>query len=653
MAPPINSDTVREYYPSVAADGTTCFLNGSAGGEIYVSENRNGLQLEPELLEYPVSTEYHEVDPVIAPDGSFIVFGSGRPGGYSFFDLYITFRRADGSWSRPVNGGKWFNTFGYSTRVNFTADGRYCIFQSGRSTEARKGEDVESIWVERFGEADVYWVSTQFIHDLRKENLHKQWAAGKIEREYQENGLNAAVALLARLSATESDTHYFSISELLMLAGRQIEAGKTDEAGTLYEAMLSTLSEPLRIKKGYAVANILNGQAEKGVALLRELWNERPSERSATSAEPIYYQLFERERVADALTLLRFLTEEFPDSHTAHHELAEGLWKAGETDQALASCLRSLELKPGYSFAEDLLQALRHPREESEELTVPKGPYLGQKPPGTIPEVFAPGIISTAATEGGSCFAPDQSFYLFARAHSDEDGILITEQRDGAWSKPQLAAFSVGAYDWDFMLTPAGDKVFVASGRPAYRGEPPLEGHRIWVSQRTEGSWSTPRLLPSPVNTGQHDSYPSVTADGTLYFFSRRDGGFGRADVYRSVSTDESYTVVENLGPRINSEHHDLDPFIAPDESYLLFCSDRPGGYGKDDVYVAFRSDDGSWSAPINLGAEVNSAHHEYIPYVTPDGKYFFFTSNKVGNREIYWVDARVLARLEPERAEP
>lgn len=356
LASPINSDEVREYYPSVASDGTTCLL---AGGEICVSENRNGRQFEPELLEYPISTDYHEVDPVIAPDGSFIVFGSGRPGGYSFFDLYITFREDDGSWSRPLNGGKWFNTLGYSTRVNFTADGKYCIFQSGRSAGVARGENTGSIWVERYGESDVYWVSTRFIRDLRKENLHKEWAAEKIERKYRSNGLDAAVALLDRLSATERDIHYFSISELLMLCGRQVAAGKLDEADRLYESMLSSLSEPFRIRKGYAVANILNGQAEKGVALLRDLWKERPSERSATSLEPVYYQLFERERLADALTLLRFLTEEFPDSHTVHHELAEGLRKAGEIDQAVASCLRSLELKPDYQFAEDLLRELR------------------------------------------------------------------------------------------------------------------------------------------------------------------------------------------------------------------------------------------------------------------------------------------------------
>jgi WD40-like Beta Propeller Repeat len=290
---------------------------------------------------------------------------------------------------------------------------------------------------------------------------------------------------------------------------------------------------------------------------------------------------------------------------------------------------------------------------EPQGFPVLKGPYLGQEPPGMTPVVFAPGIISTDATEGASSFAHDHSFYLFARARSDQDGILITQQRDGSWSEPQLAAFSAGAHDWDFMLAPDGKTVFIASGRPASSQEASQQFHRIWVSSRTKNGWSTPRLLPPPVNTGQHDSYPSVTADGTLYFFSRRDGGLGLGDIYRSRASGGDFLEVENLGDAINTEHHEVDPYIAPDESYLIFCSDRPGGYGKDDFYITFRNADGSWIEPLNMGAKVNTAHHEYIPYVTPDGKYFFFTSNVDGDRDIYWVDAHIIEEFRANVAVP
>lgn len=280
------------------------------------------------------------------------------------------------------------------------------------------------------------------------------------------------------------------------------------------------------------------------------------------------------------------------------------------------------------------------------DFPVLKGPYLGQKRPGSIPEVFAPGIISTGATEGASSFSADGRSYFFARARSPQEGIFFMEQKDGVWSQPHLASFSAGKHDWDFMLAPDGLTVFVASGRPIRKGGSPLRNHQIWVSDRTDEGWSEPRLLPFPVNSGQHDSYPSITKKGILYFFSRRDGGLGNGDIYRARKTDGQYTEVENLREPINTEHHEVDPFIAPDESYIIFCSDKPGGSGRDDIYVSYKKDDGSWSVPVNMGSKVNSPHQEYIPYVTPDGKYFFFTSNKSGNRDIYWMDANIIEEL-------
>ena len=285
---------------------------------------------------------------------------------------------------------------------------------------------------------------------------------------------------------------------------------------------------------------------------------------------------------------------------------------------------------------------------QDSDFPVLKGSYLGQKPPGMTPEVFAPGIISTKATEGCSYFSREGGLFLFGRAGSTLNGILIMEQQEGIWSKPRLAPFSAGEHDWDFTLAPDGKTVFVASGRPISRGGVPLDNHKIWVSQRTDEGWSEPQLLPYPVNSGQHDSYPSVTEGGTLYFFSRRSGGLGQGDIYRSRQIDGQHTKIENLGRPINTMYHEVDPFVAPDESYLIFCSNRPGGYGNDDFYIVFRNDGKSWSDPINMGGKVNSPYQEYIPSVSPDGNYFFFTSNKSGDREIYWIDAKVIKDLNP-----
>ena len=283
------------------------------------------------------------------------------------------------------------------------------------------------------------------------------------------------------------------------------------------------------------------------------------------------------------------------------------------------------------------------------DVSILKGSYLGQTPPGMIPEIFAPGIISTEAAEGCSYFSKDGSLFLFVRARSDQDGIFIMEQKEGVWSKPRLASFSAGRYDWDFTLAPDGKTVLVSSGRPIQKGESQVKDYYIWMTERIGAVWSEPKLLPSPVNTGHHDSYPCVTEDGTLYFFSRRDGGMGLGDIYKSRKTNGQYTKVENLGAPVNTENHEVDPFVVPDASCMIFSSNRPGGYGKDDLYITFRKKDGSWTEPVNMGDKINSPFLEYIPSISPDGKYFFFTTNKSGNRDIYWVDAKIIERLKPD----
>jgi hypothetical protein len=127
-------------------------------------------------------------------------------------------------------------------------------------------------------------------------------------------------------------------------------------------------------------------------------------------------------------------------------------------------------------------------------------------------------------------------------------------------------------------------------------------------------------------------------------------------EIYRSRLVDGKYIEPENLGAPINTEFDEWDPYIAPDESYLVYCSMKPGGYGKDDLYISFKKEDDSWTHPINMGAEINSSGWENRPYVTLDGKFFFFTSTKpppkgvdakaAGGRDIYWVDARIITKF-------
>ncbi|MCP4728134.1 MAG: hypothetical protein GY863_24050, partial [bacterium] len=146
-----------------------------------------------------------------------------------------------------------------------------------------------------------------------------------------------------------------------------------------------------------------------------------------------------------------------------------------------------------------------------------------------------------------------------------------------------------------------------------------------------------------------YENYPAAALNGTIYYMSDRDGGFGSEDVHRSKKLGGRYGPAENLGPVINTEGRDQDPFIAPDESYLIICQEKPDGLGKYDLYISFMKDDGSWTELINMGADVNSAEYDFRPYVTPDGKYLFFTCTSDESGNIYWIDAKIIEQFRPE----
>ena len=282
-----------------------------------------------------------------------------------------------------------------------------------------------------------------------------------------------------------------------------------------------------------------------------------------------------------------------------------------------------------------------------------KGPYLGQKPPGMKAEIFAIGIISTEANEDMYGFYNDGSLFLFERStpNFEKDWIYIpvyrTEIKEGVWTKPQKSNITGKPWFYEYSEAPEGTKIFFA-WRKNLDGSGPKSDIDLWRTIKVSKGWAPPERLGPPVNTDRFDSWPSLSENETLYFFSSRPGGFGKTDLYRSVPHNGAYTEVENLVYMINTKFNDLDPYIAPDESYILWCSDRLGGFGKNDLYISYRKQDGTWSIAKNMGDKINSAANDTRPYVTTDGKYLFFNSNKPGNRDIYWVSTKIIEKLKP-----
>jgi hypothetical protein len=181
--------------------------------------------------------------------------------------------------------------------------------------------------------------------------------------------------------------------------------------------------------------------------------------------------------------------------------------------------------------------------------------------------------------------------------------------------------------------------------------EAPLD---IWVTRYRDGRWTTAEVVPAPISTDASESYPTVAADGSLYFSSNRPGGHGGSDIYRAPRrADGSFDAPVNLGSPPNSSEGEGDTFVSPDQSYLIFSANRAGGFGRSDLHVSFRAADGRWGPAINLGSAINTADTDFCPMVTPDGKYLFFSRTYGGgswatttDADVFWVDIAVVDRL-------
>ncbi len=279
------------------------------------------------------------------------------------------------------------------------------------------------------------------------------------------------------------------------------------------------------------------------------------------------------------------------------------------------------------------------------QFPVLEGDYMGQKPPGESPELFAPGIVSSIwGLHSAAAFSPDENTVMWAPMITipgqlySTGGILMSERKNGRWTAPQFTPFS-GDKDGDVpFFAPDGKRVYFMSAQ-ALPGVPQSGKERIWYVDRTKDGWSEPKVVDAAVNDYSHHWQFSVDADQTIYFSSSVPEGLGEGDLYRAMFKDGKWQKPKNLGPPVNTEKDEGMPFIAPDGSYLLFSRTY-------DLYISYRKEDGEWTEPLKLEAPINSSSLDICPLVSPDGKYMFFLSQRRGESHIWWVDAGFIQKL-------
>ncbi|MCP4724214.1 MAG: hypothetical protein GY863_04225 [bacterium] len=302
------------------------------------------------------------------------------------------------------------------------------------------------------------------------------------------------------------------------------------------------------------------------------------------------------------------------------------------------------------------------------------GKYLSQEPPGRRPIMFAPGIISTAMNEFGPTFSPDgEELYYALQVKTDIRKIrtiAMTKTVNETWIAPELASFAGKYSDTCPAFHPDGSRLFFQTDRPVTGEYKPDESWSIWYVERNGNDWSEPKPAGQAINGMGNTFAPSLSMNGNMYFTAQEEGWEG---IFRSKFANGEYMAAEKLPAHVNTTNAQFHSFIAPDESYLVISVyGREDAIGSTDYYASFRDKDDNWSEIVNLGETINSDKVEASPYITPDGRYFFYMgwSNYVakpepvltydfikrmqtepgyGSLDIYWIDAKVIEDLRPD----
>ncbi|MBI5431846.1 MAG: PD40 domain-containing protein [Planctomycetes bacterium] len=306
-----------------------------------------------------------------------------------------------------------------------------------------------------------------------------------------------------------------------------------------------------------------------------------------------------------------------------------------QRNRRLWACLASMTLI-GWTPADDAQVGTAAPAAPAT-----KGAFFGLAPPSDTPKPFAPELLAavspfveaTAFSPGGNAF-----FLSVGTADYSQAKLYVTEWVDGAWTPFVEPSFTAGfTYSHEPVFLPGGSTLI-------FTGKHTTATTDLWAVTRTERGWSEPSRLPAPIN-GDADEFRGCPAlDRTFYFGSNRSG---MLQVYRASAFGTPTPRVELVGPPIDVEAFDGDPCVAPDGRFLLFYSGRSGTSA--DLYVSFRTEQGAWGEPLDLGPDFNTAADEYGAHLSSDGKHLFFTRHTTQGNTILWVLTSAIDALKPK----
>lgn len=255
-----------------------------------------------------------------------------------------------------------------------------------------------------------------------------------------------------------------------------------------------------------------------------------------------------------------------------------------------------------------------------------KDAYLGQKHPDSIPQIFAKDLlVNSGFVFCRVAFSKDgkEFYYTFGRDWNDYvgSGTNWVSFDGNKWSNPKLIAAQLASPTLSI-----DEQNLYLSGK----------GSVVWKVDRTDQGWGSPyKYLEKPF--GLYNLMPTIS--GNFYVGSAKDKNDYSSYNFSLLTISNRDTIIKSLGEPLNKPGFNGDLFIAPDESYIIISTNETPTY-ESELYISFRKKDKTWTQPISLGPAINSGKaHRFGQYVTPDGKYLFYTwGTNAKNSAVYWV---------------
>ena len=265
--------------------------------------------------------------------------------------------------------------------------------------------------------------------------------------------------------------------------------------------------------------------------------------------------------------------------------------------------------------------------------------YLGQEPPQTTPKIFAPGIVSTEEHHEFSCtFSPDGKEFYFNRYMQ----IMVCRWIDGDWTAPEPVKFTGNYRAHEPYITHDNKYLYFGSMRPNPDLPDEEQPYGIWRVERADHGWGNPIYMGLGM-------YVSMTKDNVIYF----------TDIHGKIPHEQSIVkttlINDHFGEMIKQKggvekpaqdrRPGRHPFISPDENFIIFDSYEKETGKNGILFICFKESDNLWGSAIKLSDQINKGNSNIAAYISPDGKYLFYSSDG----DIYWISTSFIEDLRTE----